>query len=156
MFSSAAPQRTAYSEVPSQMAAHLRTAVHCRLGRLLDLNPGLEFCNLVSLPMSHHCSLILELYSSYFNLYPYFIYNNHPESINIIQQTVPSLSQYRKREPYYHHRHRGISRTVFSIQVKQTARQYHLHIFYLQREKQRNVTECLGRWFLPIQGESPI
>jgi hypothetical protein len=39
------------------MAAHIRTAVHCRLGRLLDSNPGLQFYNLVSLPMSHHCSL---------------------------------------------------------------------------------------------------
>jgi hypothetical protein len=38
------------------MAALLRTAVHCRLGRLLDSNPGLQFYNLVSLPMSHHCS----------------------------------------------------------------------------------------------------
>jgi hypothetical protein len=55
-FSSAAPQRTAYSEVPSQMATHLRTAVHCGLGRLLDSNPELQFYNLVSLPMSHHCS----------------------------------------------------------------------------------------------------
>jgi hypothetical protein len=53
IFSSAAPQRTAYTEVPSQMAAHLRTAVHCRLGRLLDSNPGLQFYDLVSLPMSH-------------------------------------------------------------------------------------------------------
>jgi hypothetical protein len=26
------------------------------LGRLLDLNPGLQYHNLVSLPMSHHCS----------------------------------------------------------------------------------------------------
>jgi hypothetical protein len=33
--------------VPSQMAAHLRTAVPCRLGRLLDSNPGLQFYNLV-------------------------------------------------------------------------------------------------------------
>ncbi len=32
-------------------------AVHCRLGRLLDSNPGLQFYNLVSLPMSHYCSL---------------------------------------------------------------------------------------------------
>ncbi len=31
--------------------------VHCRLGRLLDSNPGLQFYNLMSLPMSHHCSL---------------------------------------------------------------------------------------------------
>jgi hypothetical protein len=52
IFSSAAPQRTANREVPSQMAAHLRT------GRLLDLNPGLQFHNLVSLPMSNHCSLM--------------------------------------------------------------------------------------------------
>jgi hypothetical protein len=57
IFSSAATQRTACGEVQSQMAAHLRTAVHCRLGRLLDSNPGLQFYNLVSLPMSHHCSL---------------------------------------------------------------------------------------------------
>jgi hypothetical protein len=55
-FSSAAAQRIAYSKVPSQMAAHHRTAVHCRLGRLLDSNPGLQFYYLVSLPMSHHCS----------------------------------------------------------------------------------------------------
>jgi hypothetical protein len=34
----------------------LGLAVHCRLGRVLDLNPGLQFRNLVSLPMSHHCS----------------------------------------------------------------------------------------------------
>ncbi len=33
-------------------------AVHCRLGRLLDSNPGLQFYNLVSLPMSQHCSLV--------------------------------------------------------------------------------------------------
>ncbi len=56
IFSYATPQRTAYSEVPSQMAAHLRTAVHYRLGRLLDSNPGLQFYNLMLLPMSHHCS----------------------------------------------------------------------------------------------------
>ncbi len=31
-------------------------AVHCRLGRLVDSNPGLQFHNLVSLRMSHHCS----------------------------------------------------------------------------------------------------
>jgi hypothetical protein len=31
-------------------------AIHCRLGRLLDSNPGLQYHNLVSLPMSHHCS----------------------------------------------------------------------------------------------------
>jgi hypothetical protein len=55
-FSSAASQRTAHKEMPSQMAAHQRAAVHCRLGRLLDLNPGLQFHNLVLLPMSHHCS----------------------------------------------------------------------------------------------------
>jgi hypothetical protein len=32
-------------------------AVHCRLGRLLDSNSGLQFHNLVLLPMSYHCSL---------------------------------------------------------------------------------------------------
>ncbi len=48
IFSSVTPQRTASSKVPSQMAAHLRTAVHC--------GPGQQFFNLVSLPMSHHCS----------------------------------------------------------------------------------------------------
>ncbi len=31
-------------------------AVHCRLGRLPDLNLGLQVYSLVSLPMSHHCS----------------------------------------------------------------------------------------------------
>ncbi len=31
-------------------------AVHCRLGRLPDSNPGLQVYSLVSLPMSHHCS----------------------------------------------------------------------------------------------------
>ncbi len=58
IFSSATPQRTAYREVPSQMAAHLRTGSPLWLGRLLDsdLNPGLQFYNLVSQPMSHHCS----------------------------------------------------------------------------------------------------
>jgi hypothetical protein len=30
-------------------------AVHCRLGRLPDLNPGLQAYSLVLLPMSHHC-----------------------------------------------------------------------------------------------------
>jgi hypothetical protein len=34
----------------------LGLAVLCRLGRLLDSNPGLQLHNLVSLPMSHHCS----------------------------------------------------------------------------------------------------
>ncbi len=33
------------------------SAVRCRLGRLLDSNPGLQLHNLVSLPMSHHWSL---------------------------------------------------------------------------------------------------
>ncbi len=32
-------------------------AVLCRLGRLLDSNPGLQVYSLVSLQMSHHCSL---------------------------------------------------------------------------------------------------
>jgi hypothetical protein len=34
-----------------------------------------------------------------------------------MQQTAPSLSEYRKQEAYYNHRHRGISGTNFSIQV---------------------------------------
>jgi hypothetical protein len=50
------PSEDSLSEVPSQMAAHLRTG--SRLGRLVDSNPGLPFYNLVSLPMSHHCSLM--------------------------------------------------------------------------------------------------
>jgi hypothetical protein len=66
IFSSDASQRTANSEVPSQMAAHLRTAVYCRLGRLLYSNPGLQFHNLVSLPMSHHCSLQMQMYLVFF------------------------------------------------------------------------------------------
>jgi hypothetical protein len=33
IFSSATAQKTVYREVPSQMAAHLRMAAHCRLGR---------------------------------------------------------------------------------------------------------------------------
>ncbi len=33
-------------------------AVHCRLGKLLDSNPGLQFYNLASPPMSHHWILI--------------------------------------------------------------------------------------------------
>jgi hypothetical protein len=37
-------------------------AVHGRLGRLPDLNPGLQVYCLLSLPMSRHCSLsIVEL-----------------------------------------------------------------------------------------------
>ncbi len=103
-FSSVPPQRTAYREVPSQMAAYscmamitcihtlvwpcshasiflfghahmhpyscmamltcihtlvwpFSLAVHCRLGRLPDSNSGLQFHNLVSLPISYHCSL---------------------------------------------------------------------------------------------------
>jgi hypothetical protein len=44
------------------------------------------------------------------------------QSINIIQQTSPSLSLYRKWETFYNHRYRGISGTNFSIRVKQTAR----------------------------------
>ncbi len=36
----------------------LGLAIHCRLGRLLDSNPGLLFHNVASLPMSHHCSLM--------------------------------------------------------------------------------------------------
>jgi hypothetical protein len=40
LFSSAASQRTAYSEVPSQMSVYQGLAAHCRLGRLLDLNPA--------------------------------------------------------------------------------------------------------------------
>jgi hypothetical protein len=31
-------------------------AVHCRLGRLPDLNPRLQVYSLESLPRSHHCS----------------------------------------------------------------------------------------------------
>jgi hypothetical protein len=31
-------------------------AIHCRLGKLPDSNPGLQVYSLVSLPMSHHCS----------------------------------------------------------------------------------------------------
>ncbi len=33
-----------------------RWQLHRRMGRLQDLNPGLQFHNLMSLPMSHHCS----------------------------------------------------------------------------------------------------
>jgi hypothetical protein len=45
-------------------------AVHCRLGRLLDSNPELQFYNLVSLQMSHHYSLRpeAELYNKVGNL----------------------------------------------------------------------------------------
>ncbi len=44
VFSSADPQRTAYSEVPSPKWQPIHgLAVHCRLGRLLDLNPRLRF-----------------------------------------------------------------------------------------------------------------
>ncbi len=39
-------------------------AVHCRLGRLLDVNPEPQFHNLVSLPMSHHCSLPIDHHCS--------------------------------------------------------------------------------------------
>ncbi len=38
-------------------------AVHCRLERLLDSNPGLQVYSLVSLPMSPHCSLYSTTYS---------------------------------------------------------------------------------------------
>ncbi len=55
LFSSAAPQRAAYSEVPSQMAAHPRIGVHCRPGRFPDSNRGLQVYSLLSLPMSYHC-----------------------------------------------------------------------------------------------------
>ncbi len=41
LFSSAAPQRTAYNEVQIPMAAQ-GLAVHCRLGRLPDSNQGLR------------------------------------------------------------------------------------------------------------------
>jgi hypothetical protein len=41
IFSSASHQSIAFKEMPSQMAAHLRKAVHCRLGSLLDSNSGL-------------------------------------------------------------------------------------------------------------------
>jgi hypothetical protein len=56
LFSPAASQRTAYSEVPAQMAAHPRIGrpLYCRLGRMPDLNLGLPVYRLVSLPMSHH------------------------------------------------------------------------------------------------------
>ncbi len=37
----------------------LGLAVLCRLGRLLDSNPGLQLHNLMSLSMSHHCSLVI-------------------------------------------------------------------------------------------------
>ncbi len=42
----------------------LGLAVRCRLGRLLDSNAGLQLHNLVSLPMSHHCSQWAECYSN--------------------------------------------------------------------------------------------
>ncbi len=60
--SSATPQRTAYSEIPSQMAAHVRFAVHCRLGRRPDSNPGLQVYSLALLPISHYCSQIKDLF----------------------------------------------------------------------------------------------
>ncbi len=45
------------------------------------------------------------------------------QSINIIQQTEPSLSSNRNKDAYYNYRHREISGTNFSIQVYQTMRQ---------------------------------
>ncbi len=41
----------------STIPAHLGLAVHCRLGKLPDLNQGLQVNSLVSIPMSHHYSL---------------------------------------------------------------------------------------------------
>jgi hypothetical protein len=39
---SVAPQWTAYRELPTQMAAHLRSGCPLKLARLTDTNPGLE------------------------------------------------------------------------------------------------------------------
>jgi hypothetical protein len=44
------------------MAAHVRFAVHCRLGRLPDSNPGLQVYSLALLPISHYCSQIKDLF----------------------------------------------------------------------------------------------
>ncbi len=69
-FSSAAPQRTAYSEVPSQMAAHLRTGSPLQAGEIAGFEPRTAVLQSgvatneppllryepPLLPMSHHCS----------------------------------------------------------------------------------------------------
>ncbi len=61
----------------------LGLAVLCRLGRLLDSNPGLQLHNLVSLPMSHHCSRgsmhVVEHHDDLFSwkkYYDYIHFNN--------------------------------------------------------------------------------
>ncbi len=60
----AASQRTAYSEIPSQMAAHLRTGSPLKAGQIAGTR-GLPINGLVLLPMSHHYPLqILDMYSN--------------------------------------------------------------------------------------------
>jgi hypothetical protein len=64
IFSSAAPQRTAYREVPSQMADHLRTGSPLEAGEIVGFEPRTAVSQSVVstnepplLPkMSHHCS----------------------------------------------------------------------------------------------------
>jgi hypothetical protein len=60
-FSYATPQRTAYREVPSQKAAHLRTGGPLYAGEISGFEPRTAVSQsgvTVSLPMSHHCSLM--------------------------------------------------------------------------------------------------
>jgi hypothetical protein len=59
------------------------------------------------------CSgILIPLYKKY--PLPVDYHHHQVESINIIQQTPPSLSLYRKRSTYYHHRHHRIDETNIS------------------------------------------
>jgi hypothetical protein len=51
------PQRTDYSEEPSQMAAHLRTDSPLQAGEIAGLNADSRINTMVSLTMSHNYSL---------------------------------------------------------------------------------------------------
>ncbi len=61
------------------------------------------------------------------------IQHHHLESINIIQQTPLTLSYYRKRKTYYHHRHSGIDETnILHIDNHRSGRDTELTAHFLE------------------------
>ncbi len=57
IFSSAAPQQTSYSEVPTQIAGHLMIDSPLQAREIAGFKPGTAGFSLVLLPVSHHYSL---------------------------------------------------------------------------------------------------
>ncbi len=83
LFYSAAPQRTATAKCYTGWQPIQGLAVHCRLGTLLVLNPGLRFHNLVSAPCIF-CFVLLPIIFCFASfLFQFFHFAERRNKINV-------------------------------------------------------------------------